>query len=223
MPGTRWSASDMDILRSEYPHCVTGELAIRLGRKASAVQKMAQLSGIRKTPEVLQAIRKASMLACDGTATRFKPKHGRYEAGGRGTYGAWLRMKQRCNYAGHKSFADYGGRGIKVCAEWENSFETFLRDMGEMPLGHTLGRIDNDAGYSAGNCQWETHKQQARNRRSSVFLEAFGRKQCVAEWADEFGIRADTLMWRLKGGMPVETALAMPVKTPAWRIQERHV
>jgi len=80
------------------------------------------------------------------------------------TYKSWKEMRQRCKNPNSDKWQWYGGRGISICAEWEN-FETFLGDMGERPEGMTLDRIDSDGNYCKANCRWATPKQQAETNR----------------------------------------------------------
>ncbi|MGH2941084.1 MAG: hypothetical protein ACRDPE_23540 [Solirubrobacterales bacterium] len=83
------------------------------------------------------------------------------------TYRSWESMKRRCLNPNANTFQNYGGRGITIDQRWIDSFEVFLREMGERPEGMTLDRIDNDKGYSKENCCWSTPQQQMTNTRRS--------------------------------------------------------
>lgn len=81
------------------------------------------------------------------------------------TYRAWISMRRRCSSSTHKDYQWYGARGITVCDRWLHSFENFLSDMGEVPTGQSLDRIDSNGNYEPGNCRWATNSQQQSNRR----------------------------------------------------------
>lgn len=87
-------------------------------------------------------------------------------------YRRWVAMKARCNNPNNKSYKNYGGRGITVCEEWNNSFQCYfdyvskLEHFGEE--GYTLDRIDNEKGYEPGNVRWATKEQQERNKRKGL-------------------------------------------------------
>jgi hypothetical protein len=84
-------------------------------------------------------------------------------------YNAWANMINRCENPRNKFFSNYGGRGIKVCAEWRESFARFLSDMGKRPSpGHSLDRIKGDGNYTPLNCRWATRVEQNRNRRNCL-------------------------------------------------------
>lgn len=134
-------------------------------------------------------------------------------------YQRWQRMKQRCSNPNTIDASDYHDRGIRVCAEWSNSFASFVRDMGPASPGDQIDRIDNSGGYWCGkcsecvslsrqsNCRWANAKSQQRNRRRSVFLELNGERKPLMEWAEYLGIPTTVLRQRLQKGMPVEYIL----------------
>ncbi len=82
------------------------------------------------------------------------------------TYRSWHAMRQRCRDPQVRNYRYYGGRGIAVCERWSNSFQNFLADMGERPMGSSIDRINNDGNYEPSNCRWATASEQNRNRRT---------------------------------------------------------
>lgn len=81
------------------------------------------------------------------------------------TYRTWHGMLQRCSNPANKKWPDYGGRGIRVCDRWAQSFEAFVADMGERPDGKTLDRLDPHGDYTPDNCRWATVAEQNRHKR----------------------------------------------------------
>lgn len=142
--------------------------------------------------------------------TQTKTTHGmRYTR----LYKEWRGMKNRCFSAKWKDYHNYGGRGITVCEEWKDSFETF-RDWA-LANGYqdnlTIDRIDVNGNYEPSNCRWATVKQQANNTRNSHYIEYNGKTQTIKQWADEFGLNYNTLYSRLTTQKwSVEKALTSP-------------
>lgn len=127
------------------------------------------------------------------------------------TYASWINMRRRCYDSSRKDYPRYGGRGIQVCTEWQNSFLAFLCDMGERPHGMTIDRINSNGDYHKENCRWITPKGQSRNTCINRDLTYKGKTKCLAEWADQYGLLQVTLTKRLNEGWPIEKALKTPL------------
>jgi hypothetical protein len=123
-------------------------------------------------------------------------------------YMVWDSFKRRCRDSNHTAYKNYGNRGIYVCDEWKEDFLVFYewaRANGYRE-GLSIDRIDNDGPYSPDNCRWATNKEQNRNSRNIKLYTYKGEDKCIAEWAEEYDMKQDTLAHRLKT-MTIEQAL----------------
>lgn len=130
----------------------------------------------------------------------------------RAEYHIWKGMKDRCLNPKNTSYVNYGGRGIAICARWQDSFIAFYEDMGPRPdPTYTIERRENNGDYSPENCLWDTLTAQARNKRTSRSLTFNDMTQSLIEWAKDIGMNYHTLYDRLRNGKSIEEALTAPV------------
>jgi len=74
-------------------------------------------------------------------------------------------MKDRCSNPNSENYKYYGGRGIRVCERWINSFKNYCDDVGDIPFENAqLDRTDNDGDYEPSNVRWVTPSQNAFNK-----------------------------------------------------------
>lgn len=126
-------------------------------------------------------------------------------------YAIWNGIKQRCRNSNHKSYHNYGGRGIHMCDEWADKYETFY--CWAINTGYKKGleidRINNDGNYEPNNCRWVDRKTQANNRRNVVFYTIKGATKSLPEWCREYGQDYYLVRQRVyKLGWSIEDALS---------------
>lgn len=138
-------------------------------------------------------------------------RHGHTEGGFFSpTYQSWACMVQRGTNTKLAAAGHYALRGINVCAAWL-SFDSFLADMGERPLGHTLDRVNSNGNYEPSNCRWATAAQQANNKRSSRRVTIGEDTKTVTEWCRTLGISHHTVWARINQyGFTAYDALTRP-------------
>ena len=122
------------------------------------------------------------------------------------TFKSWHSMKNRCLNKKATGYNYWGGRGITIHPRWI-TFENFYEDMGEMPEGKSLDRIDNNGNYTPKNCKWSNSKEQNNNTRRNHFLTYKNKTLTVSQWAEELGIKRDSIYLRLSRGWSIEKAL----------------
>lgn len=123
-------------------------------------------------------------------------------------YSIWQGMKRRCDNPSFKQWKDYGGRGIKVCEQWANSYACFAKDMGPRPHGYTLDRIDNNGNYEPSNCRWSSRSEQQRNQRVTRTVDIEGRSYVAVELAKISGLKTDSIVARAEKGLSLQEILA---------------
>lgn len=138
-------------------------------------------------------------------------------------YEVWKGIRQRCKNPKHPSYHNYGGRGIKVCDEWDKSFQAFYdwsytngystENQKNEKLKLTIDRIDNNGNYEPCNCRWVDRKVQASNTRLAKLFTINGETKCLSEWCKLFGIKRNTIYRRIKNGWTIEKALTTPILT----------
>lgn len=121
------------------------------------------------------------------TVYRIKKANTKHNNSTHKLYPIWVSMMSRCNKPNNKAYANYGGRGIKVCHRWYNILN-FIEDMGERPDGFSLDRINNDGNYEPSNCRWADSKTQNNNRRDNVKIVIDDVEYSINELAEITGL-----------------------------------
>lgn len=110
-------------------------------------------------------------------------------------YRIYNAVKNRCYNADQPNYANYGGRGIKMCDDWLHDFSRFHEwavSSGYQD-GLTIERIDYNKDYCPENCRWATRAEQSRNTRRNRFYTHNGRTQVLTDWCAELGLNFHTV------------------------------
>lgn len=112
--------------------------------------------------------------AIDGLQKGCKECHKKYYRSYKEKFGpaftVWKSMLQRCRDKNCKDYLRYGGRGIKVCKEWEDNVDVFTKwsYANGYKEGLTIDRIDNNGNYEPGNCCFISAAGNIRHRSTTV-------------------------------------------------------
>ena len=168
-------------------------------------------------------LRRGRMVQCRSCATRERMNqshptktHGAAKHGAETReYITWRGMVHRCHSPKSVNWKNYGGRGIRVCAEWRGpgGYERFVADTGPRPgPGWSIERVDVNGNYEPSNVKWILLREQARNRRTSRFITIDGETRTLREWAETSAVTVQALRARLRRGWNPRDA----VHAPAW-------
>lgn len=139
--------------------------------------------------------------------------HAPHRGTGTRLFDIWVDMRQRCNNSNNPDFYRYGGRGITVCKEWNESFISF-RDWA-MGNGYSsklsIDRKNVNGNYEPSNCRWATPVQQARNTRRNRIVSINGISKLLCEWCLIYGISEESVYRRKREfGWDFEKAITTP-------------
>ena len=128
----------------------------------------------------------------------------------------WQSVKQRCKNPNNKGYHNYGGRGIRICDEWDNSYEKFFDwcIANGWQEGLEIDRIDNNGNYEPSNCRFVGRPINVRNKRDNRNLTAFGETKCMRDWSNDPRCKVSFPCLRSRidraGWTDIEAALTAP-------------
>lgn len=162
-----------------------------------------------------QALRKGLTKSCgclskDNTTSR-NTSHGLSK---HRLYSIYKNMKQRCYNEKRPDYKRYGGKGVRICEEWLNDFQTFYDWAYSNGYKDNLSidRIDVNGNYHPSNCRWANDETQARNRTNNSIATINGKRKTVTEWANKLNVHHGNVRSRINRGWSPEEALTTPME-----------
>lgn len=142
-------------------------------------------------------------------------------------YFVWKELRHRCSNKNHKSYINYGGRGIKVCKQWEdfkvfydwaveNGYKEDVLDNGKNKW--TIDRIDVNGNYEPSNCRFITNREQMRNKRNNVKVIFNNKEELLFDLCEKCDMPYSLVYGRIHCyNWSVEDALKFPKGVSRWK------
>lgn len=132
-------------------------------------------------------------------------------------YETWKNMRRRCNDPTNKRYKNYGGKGVKVCSEWNDYmvFRTWAHCNGYND-SLTIDRINPDGNYKPGNCRWVTSKVQANNMTINKLINYKGKTFTLAQLAEYLNLPYKALQHRLARKWSIDRIVNTPLRGKAY-------
>lgn len=152
------------------------------------------IKSVRSDSLLCGAVRSCGCMKKEQDRKNLTANHSHKQSGTR-LYNIWQGIKGRCNNPHEACYYRYGGRGIKICEEWNNSFVPFY----EWAMSHgysenlSVDRIDVDGNYCPENCKWSTNKEQSNNRRTNIKIKIGNSVKSLKEWCEIFNLDYGTI------------------------------
>lgn len=185
-----------DLMGKKFGRLTVIGMAPKTGRKTFWICQCdcGNIKTVRSDSLKAGLIRSCGCLKREQDRVNLEANHSHKMSGTR-IYQEWQGMKGRCYNEHDPRFDRWGGRGIKVCDEWKDSFENFYS--WALANGYnetlTIDRIDNDGDYAPSNCRWASQKEQSRNRSSNINIKIGNSTRTLTEWCEIFDVDYNTV------------------------------
>lgn len=131
-------------------------------------------------------------------------------------YSIWSAMKERCYKSNHKSYLNYGAKGVKVCDEWLHNFKLYydwcIKNGWKKRLHIDKDIIPEKLGikpliYSPEMCCIVTRQENNNHTIRSVVILHDGERYNLKQLTDKLNLKYKTVQERLINGWSIERAL----------------
>lgn len=157
-------------------------------------------------------LRSGAVKSC-GCVKHLAPRNKEHGESRSKLYRHWKSMIYRCSRPNNRAYKWYGGKGVRVCAEWQ-TYDGFKKWVLETRPNetYTVERIDVNGDYCPDNCKWIPIEKQANNRTSCVMISYNGSTKNLTEWCKELGLDYKLVHNRMtKLGWSFEKAISTPL------------